>query len=95
MTDGDSPRRAREPPAGKVQGRSRLRRLLEERPEARSRIGRAVAVLLGTSLVALAALGALVIWHLLRRGRLIRERLSPPRVVRLPEPPGREANNPL
>lgn len=69
---------------------SRLRQILEQRPEARPRLGRAVAVLLGTALVGLAAIGALVIWHLVRRGRLIRERLSPPRVVRIPDLPGRE-----
>ena len=65
--------------------RSRLRQLLDERPDARPRLGRAVAVLLGTGLFALAAFGALLIWHIVRRGRLIRERLSPPRIVRLPE----------
>ena len=69
---------------------SRLRQILEQRPEARSRLGRAVAVLLGTALVAMGAIGALVIWHLVRRGRLIRERLSPPRIVRMPESPGPE-----
>ncbi len=42
---------------------------------------------LGTALVALAAIGGLVIWHLVRRGRLIRERLAPPRIVRLPDLP--------
>jgi hypothetical protein len=70
--------------------RSRLRQILDEQPQARSRVGRAVAVLLGTSLVALAAIGALVIWHLLRRGRMIRERLNPPRKVWLPEIPAAE-----
>jgi hypothetical protein len=69
---------------------SRLRQILQERPEARPRIGRAVATLLGTALVALAAIGALVIWHLVRRGRLIRQRLGPPRRVTLPEFSGRE-----
>jgi hypothetical protein len=62
-----------------------LRQILDEQPQARPRIGRAVAILLGTSLVAVAAIGALVIWHLIRRGRLIRERLKPPREVWLPE----------
>ena len=38
--------------------RSRLRRILDEQPQARSRIGRAVAILLGTTLVAIAAIGA-------------------------------------
>ena len=74
--------------------RSRLRRLLDERPEARPRIGRAVATLLGTGLVALAAFGVLLIWHLVRRGRLIRERLSAPRVVRLPQFPAPEIDQP-
>ena len=64
---------------------SRLRQILQERPEARPRIGRAVATLLGTALVALGAIGALLIWHLVRRGRLIRQRLSPPRIVRMPD----------
>jgi hypothetical protein len=73
---------------------SRLRRLLDERPEARTRIGRAVAVLLGTGLFAFAAFGALLIWHIVRRGRLIRERLSAPRVVRLPELPNHEIEQP-
>jgi hypothetical protein len=31
-------------------------------------------------------LAVLVMWHLARRGRLIRERLGPPRSVSLPEP---------
>jgi hypothetical protein len=74
--------------------RSRLRQILDEQPQARPRVGRAVAVLLGTSLVALAALGALVIWHLIRRGRLIRERLNPPREIWLPEIPADEADRP-
>ena len=41
--------------------------------------------------MALAALG-LLIWHIIRRGRLIRERLNPPRIVRLPELPGDEVD---
>jgi hypothetical protein len=70
--------------------RSRLRQILDERPEARPRLGRAIAVLLGTGLVAFAAFGALLIWHIVRRGRLIRERLSAPRVIRLPDFPAQE-----
>jgi hypothetical protein len=35
--------------------------------------------------VSIGAIGALVIWHLVRRGRLIRESLGPPRGVELPE----------
>lgn len=41
--------------------------------------------LLGVSIVSIAAVGALLIWHVRRRGRLIRERLSLPRDVGLPE----------
>ncbi|MGO9470199.1 MAG: hypothetical protein ACLQIB_25155 [Isosphaeraceae bacterium] len=74
--------------------RSRLRQILDEQPQARARVGRAVAVLLGTSLVALAAIGALVIWHLIRRGRLIRERLNPPRKVSLLEIPADDDDPP-
>jgi hypothetical protein len=74
--------------------RSRLRQILDEQPQARSRLGNAVAILLGTSLVALAAISALLIWHLIRRGRLIRDRLSPPRKVWLPEIPAEEADRP-
>jgi hypothetical protein len=84
----EEPRPQREPPP------SRLRRILEERPEARPRLGRAIAVLLGTVLVAFAALGALLIWHIARRGRLIREGLRAPRVIRLPEFPDREVDPP-
>jgi hypothetical protein len=65
--------------------RSRLRQILDEHPEARPRLGRAIAALLGTGLVAFAAFGVLLIWHVVRRGRLIRERLSAPRVIRLPD----------
>jgi hypothetical protein len=64
--------------------RTQLRRLLE-RPDARSRVSRAVASLLAVGIGSIGAIGALVIWHLVRRGRLIRDRLPPPREVRLPE----------
>jgi hypothetical protein len=63
---------------------SRLRRLLE-RPDARRRLARAVASLLGVGIATIGVIGALLIWHLVRRGRLIREGLNPPRAVRLPE----------
>jgi hypothetical protein len=72
--------------------RSQLSRILEERPEARSRLGHAVAALLGTFLVAVAVFGGLLIWHIRRRARLIRERLNAPRVVRLPDLPGHEVD---
>lgn len=57
---------------------SRLRQLLE-RPDARPRITRAVASLLGAGVASIGVLGILTIWHLVRRGRLIREKLPPPR----------------
>jgi hypothetical protein len=63
--------------------RSELRRLLK-RPDARPRVSRAVASLLAASVAAIAVLGALIIWHLVRRGRLIREGLNRPRPVRWP-----------
>ena len=94
MADGDRDALSDQPPAVTKPRRSRLRQLLDERPEARPRIGRAVAILLGTGLVSIAALGALLIWHFVRRGRLIRERLSVPRVVRLPEFPTSEIDRP-
>lgn len=62
-----------------------LRRFLEQHPAAEPRIARAVGSLLAVGLLALAALGFLIIWHLIRRGRLIREGLPPPRPVRLPD----------
>jgi hypothetical protein len=48
-------------------------------------VTRAVVSLLGAGVVAIGAIGLLLIWHISRRARLIRERLGPPRVVRLPE----------
>ena len=62
-----------------------LRRIIGQGPAARRQLGEAVAALLGTALVGLATIGGLLIWHFIRRGRLIRERLEPPKVVRLPE----------
>jgi hypothetical protein len=85
MADTKRPGSGAGPLAGTEPRPSRLRQILEQRPEARPRIGRAVATLLGTALVALGAIGALLIWHLVRRGRLIRQRLSPPRIVRMPD----------
>jgi hypothetical protein len=67
--------------------RSWLSRIIGQGPTARKRLGEAVAALLGTALVGLAAWGGLVIWHLVRRGRIIRERLDPPKIVRMPELP--------
>jgi hypothetical protein len=61
----------------------RLRRLME-RPDARRKVVRAVGSLLGVGIVTIGVIGVLLIWHLVRRGRLIREGLNPPRAVRLP-----------
>jgi hypothetical protein len=66
--------------------RNWLRRIIGRGPAARRQLGEAVAALLGTALVTLAAIGGLVIWHLIRRGRIIREGLGPPKIVRMPEP---------
>lgn len=63
---------------------TQLRRLLQ-RPGARRRVARAVASLIASGVVAIGAIGLLLLWHIARRARLIRERLGPPRVVRLPE----------
>ena len=79
-------------PDGGERGRTPLRRILDENPKSLPRVGRAIAALLGTTLVTLAALGGLLIWHIMRRGRLIRESLNSPRVVRPLEPPGEEVD---
>ena len=63
---------------------SRLGQRLRQ-PGARERVGWAVASLLGAGLATIAVLGVLLIWHVRRRARLIRERLGPPRAARLPE----------
>ncbi|MGP0063265.1 MAG: hypothetical protein ACLQGP_06625 [Isosphaeraceae bacterium] len=79
MRDDDRPATAPGEPR-----RNWLRRILQEGPEAQRRLARAVAALLGTALVALGAIGVLLIWHLVRRGRLIQQRLNPPRNIRMP-----------
>ncbi len=45
----------------------------------RRRVGRVIALVLEVGLVALATFTALVVWHLIRRGRLIREGLPAPK----------------
>ncbi len=72
--------------------RTPLRRILEEHPESRPRLARAFAELIGATLVALVAVGGLLIWHIIRRGRVIRERLGQPRTVELPEFPERDVD---
>ncbi len=94
MTDTDKPTATSNRSESGEPRRTRLRQILDERPEARPRLGRAVAELLGTTLVAVAALGVLLIWHLVRRARLIRERLNPPRAVELPDFPSHKVDRP-
>jgi hypothetical protein len=67
--------------------RTPLRRILDENPEAGPRLRQAIAALLGAGLVTLATVGGLLIWHIMRRARLIRERLNPPRIVQPLEQP--------
>jgi hypothetical protein len=94
MTDADKPKTTDKAAAPGEPKRSRLRQILDEQPEARPRLAKAFVYLLGTTLVAVTALGILLIWHLVRRARLIRERLSPPRVVELPEFPADKVDRP-
>lgn len=51
----------------------------------RERLRKPVGEFLGAILLGVGAVCFLAIWHLLRRGRLIREGLSPPKDVRLPD----------
>ncbi len=76
-------------PEGRALAKKDRRPLLERpelKPEERTRIGRAVVGLLGWGLVATAVLGLLALWHLVRRGRVLRANLARPRSVSLPEP---------
>lgn len=69
--------------AGNPRRRSRLGQILREHPEARPRLGDAVASLLKVVLATLVVVVLLAIWHLRRRAGLIRDRLGPPRDVSL------------
>jgi hypothetical protein len=60
---------------------------LDDGPAARDRLSRAYAQLLAVVLASVAGIAVLVLWHLARRGRLIRDRLGSPRQVRWPEHP--------
>ncbi len=51
------------------------------KPEDRRRIGRALVPLLGWGLAATALLGLLTLWHLIRRGRVLRANLPLPRIA--------------
>ncbi len=55
------------------------------REQIRERLRKPVGEFLGAILLGVGAISFLAIWHLLRRGRLIREGLSPPRDVKLPD----------
>jgi uncharacterized iron-regulated membrane protein len=92
MSDAEKPKSPDRAPVPGEPKRSRLRQILDEQPEARPRLGRAIAAALGTFLVSLTILSALLMWHLARRGRMIRERLKPPREVELPEFPRDEVD---
>jgi hypothetical protein len=85
MTDSDQQANSRTGDPESEPRRSRLSRILAERPEARPRLRHAVSSLIATALVAFAAMGILLIWHFRRRAQLIRDRLSPPRKVSLPD----------
>ncbi len=52
------------------------------RPDARRHVRRLAATWMGLVLVTASTLAALILWHLVRRGRLLRENLAPPREVR-------------
>ena len=93
MADPPGNRSTDQPSAdGQPPRRSRLRQILDEKPEARPRLGKAIAALLGTGLVTLATLAGLLIWHIRRRARLVRERLNPPRIIRPLELPDSEVD---
>jgi hypothetical protein len=62
-----------------------LRRILDESPQARTRITRAVSALASAALVGFAAVGLLLAWHIRRRARRLQEGLAPPRIVRWPD----------
>jgi hypothetical protein len=51
----------------------------------RRRVGEALRLWGGTTLGGVVVLGALAIWHLKRRGRVVRERLGNPREIEWPE----------
>jgi hypothetical protein len=94
MIDAEKPTTTHKASAPGEPKRSRLRQILDEQPEARPRLAKAFVYLLGTTLVAVTAMSVLLIWHLMRRARLIRERLNPHRVVKLPELPGDKVDQP-
>ncbi len=84
MIQPNSSSAARDPGAPTPR-RTPLRRILDESPQSRRRLSRAIVALSSAALVALAAIGVLLAWHIRRRARLVRERLGPPRIVRWPD----------
>ena len=54
-------------------------------PKQRQQVGMATALWMSLAIGGIAVLGTLAAWHLSRRGRLIRERLDPPKPIRWPE----------
>jgi hypothetical protein len=72
-------------PGQKGKDRQPLLERPDLKPEERVRIGRAAVTLLGWGLFASAVLGLLALWHLVRRGRVLRANLATPKVVSLPE----------
>lgn len=79
MPDPDTPR-----PPNPERPRT-LREVVAEDPEARRMVGRVYAELLAVLLVAIAGISGLLLWHLARRGRILRSRLSQPRPVDWPD----------
>ncbi|MEW4570187.1 hypothetical protein AB1L88_20160 [Tautonia sp. JC769] len=71
-----------------------LRNVIAEDPAARRRIGRAYAEFLAVVLVAIASITALVLWHLARRGRILRQNLGQPRRISWPDPDEQRHGNP-
>lgn len=92
MANAQDKTKTGESPADEKPKRSRLRQILDEKPEERPRLGKAIFALLSTTLASLAVIGVLLIWHIKRRAALMRERLSPPRPVAPLELPGQEAD---
>lgn len=59
-------------------------------PDAKKKLGRAFAWVIGLSATGIGIVGAFTIWHLSRRARLIRETSPPPKPITLwenSEPP--------
>jgi hypothetical protein len=61
-------------------------------PEERRRIGRTAAAGLFATLASISCLGALVVWHLIRRGRILRSLVASPKPGVAPELSSRPAD---